>query len=93
MTNTGCYGYQMAGRSVAIRMGGTKYVEGFQVSTTGFYAATTWTWTRQLGGRYCGFALCVGLAAAGDTEPAITSFVGPNGGAMTFRRLPRDYHL
>jgi hypothetical protein len=64
-------------------MGGTKYPEGFQVSTPGYCAATTWTWTWHLGGHYSGFAACVGLAG-GDTKPAILSFVATNGSPMRF---------
>jgi hypothetical protein len=84
VTNASCYRYQVATRTVPIRMGGTKYPEGFQVSSQGYCAATIWTWTWHLGGHYSGFAACVGLAG-GDTKPATLSFVGPKGMPTVFQ--------
>lgn len=79
-----CYGYRVAGRSAAIRMGGAQFLHGFQVSVSWLCSGKwTWTWTWHLAGRYSGFSACVGLAA-GDTQPATLSFGGPNGSPMLF---------
>ena len=81
--NLDCYGYEAARRTAPIRMGGTEYLQGFQLSTSSVCSGT-WTWTWHLAGRYSGLAGCVGLAG-GDTQPATLSFVGPKGNPMLFQ--------
>ncbi len=82
--NLSCYGYQVAGHSAPVKMGGAQFLHGFQVSVSRECAGRwTWTWTWHLAGRYSGFSGCVGLAA-GDTQPATLSFVGHNGSPILF---------
>ena len=78
-----CYRYRTASRRSPIVMGDKEYRQGFQVSTLKMCAGGTWTWTWHIAALYTDFTACVGLAS-GDTDPALLSFLGPTGKALTF---------